>query len=427
MKNILLTNCKIVNHNSTTEGDILIAGDKIKDILPIGSLSPSIEDLEIIDCSNLLVLPGLIDMHVHMREPGHEYKEDLRSAAEAAVAGGVTSALCMANTSPCVDNSFIASYIHNKSLADGLIDIFPYGTVTKGMKGDELTEMGDILNAGSVGFSEDGYTIMNAEVMRRALEYVKYFNSFIAVHAIDVNLQGTGSMNEGETSTMNGLKGIPSESESVIVARDIQLARLTGSRVHICHISAKESVELVRFGKEQGIMVTAEVTPHHFSLTDKMCMDYNTNYKMSPPLREQKDIDSIIEALNDGTIDCIATDHAPHQADEKFVEFASAPVGIIGLQTMIPLTIKLIDEGKFTWESFARTASYNPANIIGKTDRGEIARGKKADITIIDPNDKYVFNESVNKSKSVNSPYFNKELKGRAVKTIKNGKIVFEV
>lgn len=422
MSRLFLKNCKIVNHNGITEGNILIDNDKITDIV-LGDISAD----EVIDCGGNYVLPGLIDMHVHMRQPGYEYKEDLISSANSAVAGGITSALCMANTKPCIDNSAVASFIFDKAQKDGLIDIFPYGAVTKEMKGVELTEMGDILDAGSVGFSDDGYTIMNAEVMRRGLEYVRYFNSFIAVHAIDTNLSSNGSMNEGPVSAINGIRGIPRESETVIIARDILLARLTKSRVHICHISAKSAVDLVRWGKAEGINVTAEVTPHHFTLTESECMDYDTNCKMSPPLRTEEDIEAMIEGLRDGTIDCIATDHAPHQADEKFVEFDLAPVGIIGLQTMIPLTIRLIDSGRLKWEDFARIASYNPANIIGKTDRGEIARRKKADITVIDPNDKYIFNESVNKSKSMNTPFWNKEMKGRAILTIKNGKVVHKI
>jgi len=430
MSRLLLTNCNIINHNNRVTGNILIDNGKIVDIIPNNDNNSinTIEDIsQTIDCTNLYALPGLVDMHVHMRDPGFEYKEDIESVSRTAVAGGVTSALCMANTDPIIDNSVVASYVYNKGLAYGLLDIFPYGSVTKGMKGAELTEMGDILDAGAVGFSDDGHTIMNAEVMRRSLEYVRHFNSFIAVHAIDTDLQGDGVMNEGRVSAINGLKGIPPESESVIVARDILLAKLTRSRLHICHISSKDSIDLVRWGKSIGVNITAEVTPHHFTLTEDACLNYDTNCKMSPPLRMQEDLDAAIDGLADGTIDCIATDHAPHLADEKFIEFDNAPTGIIGLQTLIPLTIALINSGKLSWEDFARVGSYNPANIIGKTDRGEIARGKKADIVLIDPNSKYIFNDTINRSKSMNTPFWNKELIGRAVKTIKNGKVVFEL
>ncbi|MDE7169022.1 MAG: amidohydrolase family protein, partial [Mucispirillum sp.] len=233
-------------------------------------------------------------------------------------------------------------------------------------------------------------------------------------------------MHEGKISAINGLRGIPSESETVIAIRDMLLAKLTKSRVHICHISAKETVDLIRWAKNEGIDVTAEATPHHYTLTDDNCLNYDTNFKMSPPLREEEDVEAILQGFKDGTVDCIATDHAPHQDDEKFVEFGLAPVGITGFQTAIPLTIKRIEEGKLTWQDFARLMSYNPAKILRKSELGEIARGKQADITVIDPNLEYIFDESINKSKSSNSPFFNKKLKGRAVYTFKRGKLVYE-
>lgn len=417
----LLKNCKIVNHNEIKDGNILINDSIIEDIV-----TDNIDAENVYDCYGKYVLPGLIDMHSHMREPGFEYKEDIFSAGLAAVAGGITSACCMANTKPVIDSAPIASYIINKAKRDALIDVFPYGAVTKGLKGEELTEMGDLIEHGVGGFSDDGNTIMNAEVMRRGLEYAKYFGSFIAVHAIDVNLQSNGYMHEGKISAINGLRGIPSESETVIAIRDMLLAKLTKSRVHICHISVKETVDLIRWAKNEGIDVTAEATPHHYTLTDDNCLNYDTNFKMSPPLREEEDVEAILQGFKDGTVDCIATDHAPHQDDEKFVEFGLAPVGIIGFQTAIPLTIKRIEEGKLTWQDFARLMSYNPAKILRKSELGEIARGKQADITVIDPNLEYIFNESINKSKSANSPFFKKKLKGRAVYTFKRGKLVYE-
>lgn len=417
----LLKNCKIVNYDKITEGNILINDNLIEDIT-----NENVNADKVIDVKGSYVLPGLIDMHSHMREPGFEYKEDLTTAAKAAVAGGITSACCMANTKPVIDNAAVASFVVNRAKSDGLIDVFPYGAVTKGLKGEELTEMGDLLEHGVGGFSDDGYTIMNAEVMRRALEYARHFGSFIAVHAIDTDLQGKGSMNEGKITAINGLTGSPSESEAVIVARDILLARLTKSRVHICHVSSKYAVDLIRWGKNEGIEVTGEATPHHFTLTDENCLNYDTNYKMSPPLREEKDVEAILEALKDGTLDCIATDHAPHQDDEKFVEFSSAPVGIIGFQTVIPLTIRRINEGKLNWQDFARLMSYNPAKILKKDNLGIIGKGKQADIVVIDPDIEYKYTREINYSKSANSPFLNKTLKGKAIYTLKNGKIVYQ-
>ncbi len=417
----LLKNCKIVNYDKITEGNILINGNIIEDI--------TCEDIKadkVYDCGGKYTLPGLIDMHSHMRDPGFEYKEDITSAGRAAVAGGITTACCMANTKPVIDNAQVSSFIINKAKKDGIFDALPYGAVTKGLKGEELTEMGDLLESGVCGFSDDGYTIMNAEVMRRALEYVRFFDSFISVHAIDTNLQGKGAIHEGKVSAINGLSGIPSESEAVIIARDIMLARLTKSRVHISHVSSKEAVSIIRWGKNEGINVTAEATPHHFTLTDECCIDYDTNCKMSPPLREEADIQAILEGFKDGTIDCIATDHAPHQDDEKFVEFNLAPVGIIGYQTTIPLTLKRIEEGILSWTDFAKLMSYNPAKILKKDNLGFIGKGKQADIVVIDDKEEYIYTREINKSKSFNSPFANKKLKGKAYYTFKNGNLVFQ-
>lgn len=418
----LLKNCKVVNYDKIEEGNILIVDDKIE---AITHETPEAEN--VYDCKGHYALPGLIDIHCHMREPGFEYKEDLTTAGKACVAGGITTAACMANTKPVADNAQVVSYIYKRAQEDGLIDVFPYGAVTKGLKGEELTEMGDMLEAGAAGFSDDGNTIMNAEVMRRALEYARHFDTYISTHAIDENIQGNGSMNEGRISAVTGLAGYPPESEAIIIARDVQLAKLTKSRVHVSHVSSKAAVEAIRWGKDLGVEITGEATPHHFTLTDENCLTYDTMYKMSPPLRTEEDIEAILNAFKDGTLDCITTDHAPHQDDEKFVEFGLAPVGIIGFQTEIPLTLNRIREGIINWTDFARLGSYNPAKILKKDNIGMIARGKQADIVIIDPDTEYVFTREIIQSKSKNTPFLNKTLKGRAIYTFKKGKLVHKV
>ncbi|MGA1862801.1 dihydroorotase [Deferribacter thermophilus] len=418
---LVLKNCKIINFDNILENfNIIIENNIIKDIT-----KETPENCEIIDCSGLIAVPGLIDMHVHFRDPGLEYKEDIKSGSEAAVAGGVTTCLPMANTKPVNDNSSITKYMVEKAKGIGLIDLYPVAAITKGMKGEELTEMGDTLEAGAIAFSDDGLPVMNSEVMRRALEYASQFGSFIISHAEDKHLAGKGVINEGKISTITGLAGIPAEAEEIMIARDILLAKLTKSHVHIAHVSTKGSIELIRWAKKMGINVTAEAAPHHFTLTDDYLTNYDTNYKMNPPLRTKEDKEAIIEALKDGTIDVIATDHAPHHKDEKFVEFDNAAFGITGLQTLIPLTLKLVEEGKIDLKKFVELTSYKPAQILKLNDRGYIIKGKKADITLIDINKEYIFDDKINKSKSTNSPFFGKKLKGAAIYTIKNGKIVY--
>ncbi|MGA1845864.1 dihydroorotase [Deferribacter abyssi] len=419
---LLLKNCTVINFDKIEENvNILINNDEIADIT-----KENIENTTVIDCSNKYVVPGLIDMHVHFRDPGLEYKEDIESGSKAAAAGGITTCLPMANTKPINDNSSITKYMIEKAKKIGIIDIFPVAAITKGMKGEELTEMGDILEAGALAFSDDGLPVMNSEVMRRALEYASQFDSFIISHAEDKNLAGNGVINEGKISTITGLKGIPAEAEEVMIARDILLAKLTNAHVHIAHVSTKGSVELIRWAKKIGINVTAEATPHHFTLTDEDLLTYDTNYKMNPPLRTEEDKNAIIEGLKDGTIDIIATDHAPHHKIEKFVEFDNAAFGITGLQTLIPLTLKLVKTKNIDMKKFVYLTSFKPAEILNLKDRGYIAKGKKADITIIDDKIEYIFDEKINKSKSENTPFFNKKLIGAAVYTIKNGNIVYE-
>jgi dihydroorotase len=416
LKNGFVVRDKVVQTN------IIIDNGKIADItdeLPQGAA-----DIEVLDCTGLHILPGLIDMHVHLREPGYEYKEDLKSGSRAAVQGGVTSICSMANTNPPVDNSSIVSWIKRRSDEIGLCDILPYAALTKGMKGEELTEIGDILSAGACGFSDDGRPVASSEVMRRGLEYTRFFGSFIACHEEDAPLFNGGSMHEGRVSAECGIKGAPAEAESIMVARDIELVRLTGGRIHLCHISSRRSVEHIWRAKEAGLNVTAEVTPNHLTLTEEMCRSYNSFSKVNPPLRSEADRLALLDALKSGVIDCIASDHAPHHLDDKLKEFDYAAFGMIGLQLIVPLISRLVEDGVISWSEFANITAANPAKILNLSDRGVIARGKVADIAVIDSKCEYIFDESINVSKSQNTPYWKEKLKGKAVYTIKNGKIV---
>ncbi|PLX65721.1 MAG: dihydroorotase [Denitrovibrio sp.] len=418
----LLKNCKIVNYDKTIDGNILIDGEII------ASLSASADEKadKTIDCKGKYVVPGLIDMHVHFRDPGLDYKEDIISGSKAAAAGGVTAVCPMANTKPVNDNSTITKYMIEKGKDFGVCDIFPIGAMTKKMDGEELTEMGDMAEAGAIGFSDDGKPVCSAEVFRRAAEYASQFNSFVISHAEDKSLAGAGVINDCETATVTGLRGIPAESEEVMVARDILMSKLTGTHVHICHISTKGTLELIRWAKAKGLNVTCEVTPHHFKLDDTELLSYDTNFKMNPPLRGKEDVEAMIEGLKNGDIDCIVTDHAPHHIDEKNVEFDLAMFGITGLQTLLPLSLELVSKGVISMNDFVRLTSYNPAKLLKKADRGEIAEGKLADIVVVDTEKEYEFTLELNQSKSTNSPFIGKMLKGAALYTIKNGKVVFE-
>lgn len=400
--------------------DILIVDGKIAE------LAPNIDagDAEVINAAGLIVTPGLIDMHVHLRDPGLEYKEDVITGTQAAAAGGVTSVACMPNTSPVNDNLAVTRYIINKAQEQGCANVFPIGCITKGLKGEVLAEMGELKAGGCVGFSDDGLPVKDGEMMRRALEYAGTFGAPIISHAEDLSLVAGGCMNEGAVSTELGLKGIPWVAEDAMTARDIMLAELTGSHLHVAHVSTKGSVELVRQAKERGVKVTCEATPHHFTLTDAAVRGYNTNAKMNPPLRSLEDVDAIRTGLADGTIDAIATDHAPHHIDEKNVEFAIAMNGIIGLETLLPLTLKLVGEKLLSLSQAIALTSCRPARVLG-LDRGTLSVGAVADIALINPNKEWVVEPQQLASKSKNTPFAGQTMKGCASKTLLAGRVVY--
>jgi len=381
---------------------------------------------KIIDASGLYVLPGLVDAHCHLRDPGYEYKEDIISGTRSAARGGFTSIACMPNTNPPVDNAAVVRYIIEKSKKEGYVNVFPIGAITKGMEGNELSEMGIMREAGIVAVSDDGKPVMNSDIMKKALIYAGQFGLPVISHCEDLNLADNGSMNEGLTSTMLGLRGIPSVSEDVMVAREILLSQYTGVHVHIAHVSTKVSVELIRQAKNRGIKVTAETCPHYFTLTEEACRGYNTNAKMNPPLRSREDLEAVIEGIIDGTIDIIATDHAPHHFDEKNVEFEKAANGIVGFETALALSYtELVEKGHISLLQMIEKLTINPAQML-KIDKGKIECGKAADIILVDFDNEYRVDVSKFASKGKNSPFDGFKVKGRVKTTIVGGKIVYE-
>lgn len=382
-------------------------------------------DAQIIDATNRLVVPGLIDIHVHLREPGYEYKEDIQSGVSAAVAGGFTSVACMPNTDPVNDNKTVTNYICQKAAEAGLANVFPVGSITKGLKGESLSEMGQLREAGCVAVTDDGRPVDDGEIMRRAMEYASSFDLPVISHAEDLSVVAGGVMNDGFVATELGLKGIPWVAEDAMVARDVMLAEFTGAHLHIAHVSTRGAVEIIRAAQKRGVAVTAEVTPHHFTLTEDAVRGYDTNAKMNPPLRSAEDVAAVREGLADGTIGVIATDHAPHHRDEKNVEFNIALNGIVGLETALPLTLNLVDEGVLSLsEAIARLTS-GPAQALNLS-RGALAVGDIADVTIIDPEYKWTLEADKLTSKSKNTPFDGWSFKGAVTKTLVGGKTVYD-
>ncbi len=384
--------------------------------------SSELPNFQIIDASGLYVIPGLVDMHVHLREPGFEHKETIKTGTLAAVKGGITSVCCMPNTNPVNDNRTVTEFILRKAYDEGSCNVYPIGAITKGQKGEELAEMGMMREEGCVAFSDDGVPVANGILMRRALEYSKTFNVPIISHCEDVSLSEGGSMNEGALSTQLGLRGIPSASEDVMVARDIILAELTGGRLHIAHVSTEGSVRLIRQAKERGVNITAETCPHYFTITEDAVKGYNTNAKVNPPLRRQKDVEAVTEGLKDGTIDVIATDHAPHHRDEKLLEFDNAPSGISGFETALSLGIGLVNAGVLTMSKLIEKTTLHPAKILG-IDKGTLKTGSDAEIAIVDMNKEFHVRSEKFVSKGRNTPFEGWKLKGMPVITICKGKV----
>ena len=402
--------------------DVLLRDGKIAEVRE----SNGVDAETVIDATGCWVVPGLIDMHVHLREPGYEYKETVETGTRAAVAGGFTAVACMANTNPVNDSGAVTEYIVERARLAAMARVYPIGAVSKGLKGEELAETGEMRRAGIVAVSDDGMPIMNGELMRRVLEYTSMFGLAVIVHEEDRNICCGGVMNEGAMSIRLGLKGMPAAGEEAMIARDLALLERTGGRLHIAHISTAGAVELVRRAKQRGLPVTAEAAPHHFTLTEAACTDYNTNAKMNPPLRTAADVEAVRAGLADGTIEVIATDHAPHHKDEKEVEFELAANGIVGLETALPLALQMGAEVGMPAERLIMALSMNPARVLG-VDGGSLSLGAPADVTVIDPQRRWRVDVSRLHSKSRNTPFAGQELQGRAVTTIVGGRVVWQL
>jgi dihydroorotase len=422
---LLIRNGRVVDPANSLDAvqDVLISGARIE---RVGPDLPAAAGTTVLDATGKIVCPGFIDIHVHLREPGYEYKETVATGTRAAAAGGFTAVCCMANTQPVNDNRSITDYIRAKAALEGIVRVYPIGAVTRGLAGEELAELAELAEAGCVAFSDDGRCVMNAALYRRAMEYTLPFGAPIISHAEDHELSRGTAMHEGVVSTELGVPGAPAAAEDIMVARDILLAELTGAHVHIAHLSTAGAVRLVRDAKARGIRVTAEVTPHHLLLTEDAVRTFDANAKMNPPLRSKRDTEVLLEALVDGTIDCIATDHAPHAGSEKEGEFDRAAFGIVGLETAVGLLLdRLVRPGALPLGTLISRLSRDPARLLGLPG-GSLAPGAAADLTLIDPGAAWTVDPAKFASKSRNTPFGGWSVTGRPWKTIVGGGIVWE-
>ncbi|MBO5389550.1 MAG: dihydroorotase [Lachnospiraceae bacterium] len=428
---MIIKNGSIVDPKSGTvyKSTVLVEGTIIKSILPEDYDLNGFQDEDIIDASGKYIMPGFIDLHVHLRDPGLTYKEDIATGTAAAAKGGVTTICAMPNTKPVVDTVETLNYVHDKAAKEGKVRVKQLSAFTMNMEGKELVDMEAMNDAGAVAFSEDGKSVMDINLYREAMKKVADMGALVMAHCEDKDLVGKGVLNEGVASEKYNVPGIPNSVEDVITARDIFLAGELGARLHICHCSTKGTVELMRMAKRMGFKVTAEVCPHHFTLTDADITEADSNYKMNPPLRTEEDVKALIEGLVDGTMDCISTDHAPHSKEEKSKFFTEAAFGITGLETSAALTYTaLVDTGLMDIVKMAEKMSYNPAKVLGIEDSfGHISEGAVADIAIFDPEAEWEVKEEEFASKASNTPYIGKVLKGRVTHTIVNGKLMYEL
>ncbi len=423
MASLLIKNGHVIDPASghDTVADVLIEDGLISGV----GIDLTKQGAEIFDATGLIVAPGFIDMHVHLREPGFEHAETIESGARAAAAGGFTSIAPMPNTAPVNDSATVTSYIVEKARRHAVVNVWPIGAITKGSNGEELAAIGSMVNAGVVAISDDGRPVMNARVMRRAMEFARSFGIPVIDHCEDLHLSAGGDMHEGFESVRLGLRGIPGCSEDVMVARDILLAEVTGARYHVAHISAKHSVQMVAFAKSKGLPVTSETTPHHFAITDDQMLPYDSNYKMKPPLRSHGDVEAVIAGVSNGAIDAIATDHAPHPGSEKMQEFEKCPFGILGLETALGVSFEhLLHPGKIGLRRLVQLFTTGPARILG-IPRGTLAAGAAGDVTIFSLTREWTYDVNKSFSKSRNSPFDGHTFRGGPVATIVNGSIVW--